>query len=133
MVQNGQELMSLRVDYRHLGGASEKLSRELEVVLFQSHRGKVDDRERLIRLFLQRRVQMHGGIFELSFVQLQPGQVDEHSGRIAAMPDGSLEKRTLVLPIKCSDKRATAEKCHPQGDQDRSRCHCPTVGLAVAA
>src|ERR1039457_3934559 len=61
---------------------------------------------------------LFGGI-ELSLIQLEPSEVDQHSGRISAAREGALEEGALIFPIKGSDPGPRTKKEEPNS-QNRS-------------
>jgi hypothetical protein len=53
-----------------------------------------------------------GGI-EFSLIQLEPSEVDQHSGGIPATCDGMFEEGALIFPIKSPDPGPRAQKEEP--------------------
>ena len=78
---------------------------------------------------LKRGLQRRDRVLKFSLGQFQTAQIDQHSGRIAAVRDCSFEKSALIFPVECPDKRARAKKRDPERDRCERDC-LPAVALA---
>ena len=124
--EDGEEIVHLRANERHLRGTGEKLPRCLKVILLQCYRRQIDQGQGLVRLLFQSGMQVHGCVFQFSFAQFQAAQIDQHARRLAAACDRSLKKCALIFPIECADERARAQKGEPAQEQGGRKCSCPS-------
>ena len=70
---------------------------------------------------------MHGRILQFALAQIELAEIYQHSRRIAAGPDGSLNEGALIFPIKSARKRSHSQEGKPKRERDLDEHDCRSL------